>query len=119
MIKTTREDARVAETILAQLGGNKFIAMTGSKNFIADNGSDTLRMDLVKCMTKANKLWITLDRVTDTYTMKFFKYTKGKLDMKTYEWIDEKSVDIKVVKGVYCDMLQDIFKDVTGLYTHL
>ena len=34
----------IANTILEQLGGNKFIAMTGAKNFLS-NGS-TLRMTL-------------------------------------------------------------------------
>ena len=116
MLKTSRESLVVAEVILSQLGGNKFVAMTGSKNFISDK--NTLRMDLVSNKSKANKLWITL-QADDTYTMKFFKFTKGKLNTKTYEWKEEQSVDIRVANGVYFDMLQDIFTDVTGLYTHL
>ena len=34
----------IANTILEQLGGNKFIAMTGAKNFVSDG--NTLRMTL-------------------------------------------------------------------------
>ena len=26
--------------------------------------------------------------------------------------------DIEKIEGVYCDMLEEIFTDVTGLYTH-
>ena len=55
----------VAETILQQLGGHRFTVMTGSKNYIADGNS--LRMTLAKTHSKANRLTITLDEVTDTY----------------------------------------------------
>ena len=72
---------RVADIILEQLGGNKFLVMTGAKNLIADG--DTLRMSLPKNMSGANKLEITLD-ATDTYTMRFYKYTAGRLNKKTY-----------------------------------
>ena len=67
---------KVAEKILEQLGGQKFIAMTGANHFVADG--NTLRMALPKNASKANRLYITLD-ATDTYTMHFFKYTAGHL----------------------------------------
>ena len=56
---------KVAEKILEQLGGQKFIAMTGANHFVADG--NTLRMALPKNASKANRLYITLD-ATDTYT---------------------------------------------------
>jgi hypothetical protein len=108
----------VAEIILSQLGGNKFIVMTGSKNFINDSSTGTLRMDLVQNKSKSNKLWITL-KADDTYTMRFFKYTGVRFDRKTCTMKDSVTKEVKVIEGVYCDMLQDIFTDVTGLYTHL
>ena len=37
---------KVAQTIFEQLGGNKFVAMTGSKNFVASE--NFLRMNLTK-----------------------------------------------------------------------
>lgn len=107
---------RVADIILDQLGGNKFVVMTGSKNFVADG--NTLRMTLAKNASKANRLWITLE-ADDTYTMRFFKYTAPKLNTKTYTFTDEKITEVKTTKGVYCDMLQDIFTNTTGLYTRL
>ena len=50
---------KVAEKILEQLGGQKFIAMTGANHFVADG--NTLRMALPKNASKANRLYITLD----------------------------------------------------------
>ena len=106
----------VANTILQQLGGNKFIVMTGSKNFLSDG--NTLRMSLTKNESKANRLEITLD-ADDTYTMRFYKYTAGRLNKKTFSWTEDKVVEVNTVNGVYYDMLQPIFTQVTGLYTHL
>ena len=106
----------VAEEILNQLGGNKFVAMTGSKNFI--NDGYTLRMDLAKNASKANKLWVTLDE-SDTYTMEFFKFTPCKLNPKTFEFVDDKRVDIEVISGVYAEDLQRAFTEVTGFDTSL
>lgn len=106
----------VAKTILQQLGGNRFAVMTGSKNFLSDG--NTLRMSLAKNISKANRLEITLE-ADDTYTMRFYKYTAGRLDKKTFSWTEDKTIEVHKEKGVYCDMLQPVFTQVTGLYTHL
>jgi hypothetical protein len=107
---------RVADIILQQLGGNKFVVMTGSKNFLSDG--NTLRMSLAKNGSKANRLEITLE-ADDTYTMRFYKYTAGRLNKKTFSWTEDKVEEVSTVDGVYCDMLQPIFTQVTGMYTHL
>lgn len=107
---------KTAEIILEQLGGNKFLVMTGAKNLLADG--NTLRMTLPRNMSKANRLYITLE-ADDTYTMRFFKFTAGRMNTKTYTWTKDKSEDVKVVSGVYFDMLQEIFTSVTGMYTRL
>lgn len=106
----------VANTILQQLGGNKFIVMTGSKNFLSDG--NTLRMHLAKNMSKANRLEITLDP-DDTYTMRFYKYTAGRLNTKTFSFTEDKITEVYTIDGIYFDMLQEIFTNVTGMYTHL
>lgn len=97
----------VANTILAQLGGRRFIAMTGTKNFV---GSDTyLQFDLPRgCANKATKCRVTLD-ADDTYTVEFFKWNARKLEMPT----------VGETSGVYCDMLQSVFTDATGMFTSL
>ena len=107
---------KVANTILEQLGGQKFLAMTGANHLVADG--NTLRMTLPKNRSKANRLYITLD-ATDTYTMYFFKYTAGRLNKKTFAWTPDKQEDIKIISGVYADMLQEIFTATTGMATHL
>jgi len=63
---------QIADTILAQLGGHKFIVMTGAKNMMYAEaglhfkiGSGTLN--------KATHCHIDLDQATDLYTVKFFR----------------------------------------------
>lgn len=107
---------RVADIILEQLGGYRFTVMTGAHGFIADG--NTLRMMLTKNASKANRLWITLDG-DDTYTMRFFKYTAPRFNTKTCTFTEEKVTEIKKISGVYCDQLQDIFTETTGLYTRI
>lgn len=106
----------IAETILQQLGGNKFLAMTGAHHLVADGA--TLRMQLPKNSSKANRLYITLNG-SDLYDMRFFKYTPARLNRTTYEFSKEKIQEVETINDVYCDMLQDIFTRVTGMYTHL
>ncbi len=106
----------IAKTILDQLGGNKFLAMTGANHLLADG--NTLRMTLPKNNSRANRLYITLDP-DDTYTMRFFRFTPGRLNKKTFAWTEDKTQEVRLEKGVYCDMLQSIFTATTGMATHL
>ena len=106
----------VAMEILKQLGGNKFLAMTGAKNLVYDDNS--LNMKLPKNMSQANYLKITLNSL-DTYDLRFYKVTGGKMNMKTFEVSPIKEKDIKIINCVYCDQLQEIFTQVTGMYTSL
>lgn len=106
----------VADEIFRQMGGNAFVAMTGSKNFVATENS--LRMALVRNKSKANILTITLN-ANDTYTMEFKKFTPGRFNSKTFTFTEDKETIIKKVEGVYCNMLQMIFTETTGLYTRL
>jgi len=109
-------NVEIASTIVNQLGGNKFTTMTGSKNYMAIKGG--VRMDLTKNRSKANRLEITLDGL-DLYTMRFYRYTSGRLNKKTYAYIDDKVTEIKEIAGVYNNQLQSLFRTVTGLDTHL
>lgn len=92
-----------AVTILNQLGGNKFIAMTGSKNLM--NTGNGLQMNLSKNNAKAKFLSIELTEM-DLYRMTFYSLNKE------YQ-IETK----KEVSGVYADQLNSIFEEVTGLIT--
>lgn len=109
-------EVRVADIILEQLGGNRFAVMTGASNFLSDGNK--LCMTLPRNMSKANRLHITLTP-DDLYTMRFFRYTPGRLNRKTWKFTEDKVTEIKTVNGIYCDQLQEIFTQVTGMYTHL
>jgi len=95
----------IAKEILNQLGGNKFIVMTGSKNFI--DGGNYLSMKLSRNSANAQYLVITIEW-SDTYKMEFFSLNKN------YERIMKAEFS-----GVYNDQLQQIFTKVTGLYTRM
>ena len=108
----------IANTIYQQLGGGRFTAMTGAKNFIAlENG---LRFNIPTNASKANKVTVTLD-ADDTYTVTFTRYTpySFKITKNGFKETPEKIVVIKELDGIYCDMLQDTFTAVTGMYTRL
>ena len=63
----------IAKTILQQIGGRRFVAMTGSKDFI-DMGNG-LRMSLARNKTSANRLDIIYDAGLDLYNMRFYRKT--------------------------------------------
>jgi hypothetical protein len=95
----------IATEILNQLGGNKFLAMTGSKNLIASNNG--LRMNLSQNKSGAKWFSVKLNSL-DLYELDFFTADKNfNLTSKA------------AFKNVYADQLQDIFTEVTGLYTKL
>lgn len=96
---------QVAETILAQLGGRVFVAMTGA--FDITGGENTLMLKF-----KGSKRWNALKielTPEDVYTMTFYhlKRREGVLAVEKEESLDD----------VYSDQLQDVFTDWTGLYT--
>ncbi len=106
----------VAKTILEQLGGNKFLAMTGAKNLVSDG--NTLRMRLPRNGSKANSLWVTLNG-NDLYDMRFFNYKMGGINLKTGEMIPDKVTHEVIYNDIFCDQLQEVFTRHTKMYTHL
>jgi hypothetical protein len=100
-----------AQTILQQLGGNRFLAMTGARNItfgVLDGGNVAVNMQLPGARDHkgqaVNRLRITLD-ASDTYTVQTF-YARG----MALRPVDDRC-------NVYCDQLQDVFTRLTGLYT--
>lgn len=100
-------DMTVANTILAQLGGPKFRAMTGAKHFVGDK--DTLSFQLPARFAKdgINAVRVKLD-ASDTYTVTFLKIGRN-----------YKHTTVREVEGVYADSLQNVFENTTGLHTSL
>jgi len=101
----------IAQTILAQLGGHKFVAMTGAYSFT--HGDQSLSMRLPTKLTKGiGGVRITLD-ASDTYTMIAFKQ-KGSFAKGNFEVAESFKES-----GIYCDQLTDFFTEATGLATSL
>lgn len=99
----------IARTILAQLGGNRFVAMTGAKNFIACEQG--LYFTLPRFAgVKINRVRVTLTPA-DTYTVEFFRFHRvNRMDRQDL---------IAKVEDVYCDTLAATFEEATGLATSL
>lgn len=105
--------ATIAETILSQLGGNRFRAMTGARNFIYAelDGNVTLRFWLPGSLTRnrINRVAVRYNAGSDDYTMTFEKARKVR-GLPTLKTVSESH-------GVYCDQLVPFFESATGLDT--
>ena len=105
--KSVKEDWEFdPNTLLQQLGGNKFMVMTGAKNLMVDKKEKSLHMRIGKNSKGINHVKITY-MPDDTYKMDFGRIRK--MDYKV----------VRSVTGVYADALQDVFTEVTGMYTSL
>jgi len=93
----------IAKEILKQLGGNKFIAMTGAKNLVAH--ADGLSFRVGRNAKAVNYCKITLNTM-DEYDCEF-----GAIRGTTYK--------VKSSCKAFCDTLQGAFESNTGLYTKL
>lgn len=92
----------VANAILRQLGGRRFIAMTGASGFVGER--EHLRFRIPKAKQGINVINITLTP-EDVYEMTFLRI-RG-----------QTVVEIARSFPVYADQLQDVFTHVTGLDT--
>src|SRR5262245_65046473 len=83
-------DLTVAKTILEQLGGEHFVAMTGAKDFVGIEDSLTFKVG-------SNPKHVSHVRVTQTpgdlYAVTFFR--RGKAP--------------QIMDGICCDTLQEVF----------
>lgn len=99
---------RVAQTILAQLGGGGALKlMLGANTFSshADEGLGALSFRFKGCR-KVNYIKIILAG-NDTYSVRFSKVGKYEYDVVAFE------------TDVYCDQLTETFRRVTGLETRV
>jgi hypothetical protein len=100
-----QEKLQIAKTILSQLGGNRFIAMTGAKRFEYDSKGSvvTLQFKIGRNAKQVNIVRINYIKGKDLYEMNFYKGAKL----------------LKKVSNVYADQLRKIFTKHTGMYTSL
>jgi hypothetical protein len=106
---TQNQDHEVAQTILQQLGGHRFVAMTGAKNLCTDGPA--LNFALPRgAKDGINAVKVLYCQGSDTYTVRFARL--GRAPSYTFTVIRE-------LEGVYADQLRSIFEQATGLYTSL
>lgn len=99
---------KTATTIFEQIGGNRFRAMTGAKDFVG--GENYLMFGLPSRLTKSgiNKVKITLGP-SDTYTVEYMKINFRKCEVKT----------VAKDELVYATDLARVFTIATGLDTRI
>lgn len=98
----------IANSILFQLGGNRFTVITGAKNFMAL--SSGLQFDLPKnphyVRDGITRLWIELTP-SDLYKITAWKIRgMNAMLVSTHE-------------NIYCEALESTFTEITGLDTNL
>ena len=94
-----------AQTILAQLGGNRFLAMTGAKQLV-DMG-EGLQFAIGRgAKNKANKVVVRLSGL-DLYEVTFYSIRGTSVSIKSQH------------SNIYGDRLAALFTEQTGFDTHL
>ena len=91
---------REGAEIIAQLGGGRFIAMTGAKDFFI--GPKGMVFKIGRNSKSVNYVRINLNSM-DTYDIEFIFTRAGKDKIKS------------TAKGVYADQLRDTFEQHTNL----
>lgn len=101
----------VAETILHQLGGTRFIAMTGADNFVG--GETTLIFRIPASLTKnrGNRIRVTLDG-NDFYKIEYMK-------IRTARTVKNPFVILDTREHIDVSKLRLNFTNMTGLDTSL
>ena len=94
----------VANTILSQLGGNKFLAMTGASNLVGRE--DGLSFKVGRNDAKVTHVRVTLTPA-DEYTLEFINVRGTKIK------------PLATVEHVYADNLSQVFETKTGLRVSL
>lgn len=93
-----------AQETLRQLGGQRFIRMTGAHSFA--KGNDSISFRIPRAKDGINAVKITLNS-KDLYDMEFFMIRTPKIFPKGR------------ITDIYNDQLQMVFTEKTGLYTTL
>lgn len=105
------EAAVRAQTILAQLGGRRFLAMTGARDLLFDATGHRFRLPARFARHGITHIQVLLDS-SDTYTLRARRMVRRRGALPELTVVDERA-------DVYADVLCRIFTDMTGLATSL
>lgn len=103
-------DMQVAQTILQQLGGKRFIVMTGAHSFSGSSDALTFKIPEAKDGIRAVRITLTC---SDDYEVEFLAM-RG-----SFEGGDLRCEVVARFEGIYFDQLEEIFERETGLATSL
>ena len=95
----------IAKTIIDQLGGNKLVAMTGAKNFVAIERG--VQFKIGRNSKSINSVRIVLNG-KDLYDVEFGRVRKVR-GVPTYTLVEG-------YHDAYNDMLVNLFETTTGMY---
>lgn len=98
------------ETILTQLGGRKFMVMTGAKHFTKDAADTTLSFQLPRNFAKDGINGVRITLTNDLYDVEFVKIGTARSGYK--------HTVVASSEGVYAEDLVELFERTTGLVTH-
>ena len=105
-------------SLYQQLGGHKFVVMTGSEfTGYMENESGNMEqiIKLSRNKSGADKLIVTYEEGKDVYSMRFIK--SSKFNKRTFSFSETE--EIYFTSDIYSEQLQEVFTQVAGLYTHL
>ena len=105
-VESVNEARLDPKQLLQQLGGNKFVAMTGAKNLAVDKSKNELHMKIGRNSKSISHVIIRLTS-GDLYDMEFLSIRGSSRKIKSKE------------KGVYADQLGKMFKKNTGMNVRL
>ena len=96
-------DKRQAGELIKQLGGGRFIAMTGAKDFVVGPKGATFKIG----KNAKSISHVRIDLENDLYNVEFLLVRGTNIRVKSY------------FKHIYFDQLRDLFEKETGLRTSL
>jgi hypothetical protein len=103
---TPEERKAAAQEILKQLGGHKFVVMTGANNLHYDSDRDSGNLSFRFPGSKRANFCEIVVNAFETYDVTFLKIRGTQIKtVETHEGLE----------GIYNDMLQDVFTRATGL----
>jgi hypothetical protein len=108
-VNATSRETSVASTILEQLGGSRFVAMTGARNIMSDGDALCFKLPQGFARNGINYVRIQLDP-SDTYTVRFTKIGRA----PSYR-IEE----VGSFSHIYTENLCELFREQTGLETRM
>lgn len=104
------EPLTIGQTTLHHLGGAKFLSMTGARNLVQNENALSMALPTSLTKNRVNYCKITLN-ADDSYTV-FVGRVCGTAKGVAWGATEERT-------GVQCEQLQEVFTQLTGLFTAL